>query len=32
MTDFVLGKSTKLRTIAIRVKDRDKAIAFIVMF
>ena len=28
MTDFVLGKSTKLRTIAIRVKDRDKAIAF----
>ena len=27
MTDFVLGKSTKLRTIAIRVKDRDKAIA-----
>ncbi|WP_291293554.1 VOC family protein [Enterococcus sp.] len=28
MTDFELGKSTKLQTIAIRVKDRDKAISF----
>jgi len=28
MTDFLLGSSTKLLTVAIRVKDRDQAIAF----
>jgi catechol 2,3-dioxygenase len=28
MTDFVLGNSTRLQTIAIRVKNRDQAIAF----
>ena len=28
MTDYLLGSSTKLLTVAIRVKDRDQAIAF----
>lgn len=28
MTDFLLGSSTKLLTVAIRVKDRDQAILF----
>jgi len=28
MTDFLLGRSSKLLTVAIRVKDRDQAIVF----